>query len=183
MAGVKGRSGRPRLSADEHRLRGTYRADRHDPVFPVDPEPVDPGSIPEAPQDLVASERRYWEYFAPLLGGARLLTPADVETLADYCRACVCVADRARRVRTAYGKRPLNATLVRLLDSQWRAWVEKKTRLASELGLTAVARTRINWTGYAPRRTPPRETAPPEPPPSTFAQLQARAALLRRPIG
>jgi hypothetical protein len=31
MAGVKGRSGRKPLSAEEHKLRGTYRPDRHGP--------------------------------------------------------------------------------------------------------------------------------------------------------
>jgi hypothetical protein len=110
------------------------------------------------------------------------LTPADVESLADYCRACGAVDDRGRRLRTALAKRTLDQRLVRLLDSQMRGWVEKKTRLASELGLTAIARTRINWTGY-PQGPGATRDEPPQAPKSRLAELQEQAATLRRPVG
>jgi phage terminase small subunit len=142
---------------------------------------VDHRSIPDPPRELVKTEQRYWRYFAPLLAGARVLTPADVQSFADYCRACVAVDDRGRRLRAALAKRTLDQSLVRLLDNQMRGWIEKKTRLASELGLTAISRTRINWTGYSPQK--PTSEAAADQPKSRFAQLQERAAILRRPLG
>jgi phage terminase small subunit len=190
MAGVKGRSGRPRLSAEEHRLRGTFRADRHgsDPVRPQRAPPSAPAppldetssSAPaeiRPPIGLVRAERRYWAIFAPLLASAKALTPADVETLADYCRACVAVDERGRRVRTAFRKRVLDNQTVRLLDTQLRGWIERKTRLAGELGLTAIARTRVAWSGHGQRLDPVQK------PQSKLAQLQEQATTLRRPVG
>jgi P27 family predicted phage terminase small subunit len=129
------------------------------------------------PARLVQAERRYWQTFAPLLAGAKILTPADVETLADYCRACLAVEERGRRLRTAYRQRVLDQSLVRLLDASLRGWVERKTKLASELGLTAVARTRVAWSGHAPVVDDAMHH-----PRSKLAELQAQAAALRRPL-
>lgn len=189
MAGVKGRSGRPRLSADAHRLRGSYRADRHGPLpgdrvteppaRPPTTTTVDPPKV-EPPPDLPRAAHRYWQYFAPLLASARVLTPADRDTLGDYCRACVAVVDRSRRLERAYRKRTLDKQTVRMLDGQLRGWIEKKTRLAIELGLTAVSRTRLKWTGYQQRPMEAATTS--EPPRSKLAQLQEQAASLRRPV-
>jgi len=106
-----------------------------------------------------------------------VLTPADVETLADYCRACVAVDERGRRLRTELRRRVLDNQTVRMLDSQMRGWVEKKTRLASELGLTAIARTRVAWSGHHQVKDPEKQ------PQSKLAQLQEQAAALRRPVG
>lgn len=183
MPGTKGRSGRPKLSADEHRLRGTYRADRHGdrPLFERETALVEPREVPvPPPRDLTRAERAYWFYFAPLLASARALTPADRDTLADYCRACVAVSDRNRRLTRAFRKRTLDTPTVRMLDAQVRGWIEKKTRLAMELGLTAVSRTRIGWTGHdqAPTKNSPRT----EQPLSKLAQLQDQAAALGRPV-
>jgi phage terminase small subunit len=128
------------------------------------------------PAGLVKAERAYWATFAPLLAGAKVLTPADVETLADYCRACVAVDERGRRLRTALRKRTLDTQLVRLLDLQLRGWIERKTRLAGELGLTAISRTRVAWSGH------PQVVSPVQTPQSKLAQLQEQAATLRRPV-
>ena len=151
------------------------------PVAPI-AEPLETRPAPRPPVTLRTAERRYWTYFAPLLTGARVLTPADVESLADYCRACVAVDDRGRRLTTALAKKTLDANLVRLLDSQLRGWIDKKTKLASELGLTAIARTRLNWTGFPQRPQMPSVNQPLDPPKSRLAQLQEQAAALRRPL-
>jgi phage terminase small subunit len=125
----------------------------------------------------VKAEVAYWRTFAPLLIGAKVLTPADVETLADYCRACVAVDDRGRRLRAVFrGSAPDNQT-VRMLDSQLRGWVQRKTALAGELGLTAISRTRVAWSGHAQVIDPVKK------PQSSLAKLQEQAAALRRPIG
>jgi phage terminase small subunit len=171
------------LSAAEHQFRGTYRADRHGELLP------DPETLPRdqalsgddvSPADLTRAELAYWAYFAPLLASARALTPADRDTLADYCRACVAVVDRNRRLAQAFRTRPFDTSTVRMLDAQVRGWIEKKTRLAVELGLTAVSRTRIKWTGHAPAPVAP--PGPDQPPRSTLAKLQEQAAVLRRPL-
>jgi phage terminase small subunit len=184
MAGVKGRSGRPRLSADEHRIRGTYRADRHGPRPPDDP-PTDGGVTAAhgpapSPRELKGAARRHWRYFAALLQSARVLTPSDIMTLADYCRACAAVEDRDRRLATIMRKRQIDWSIQGKLDRELRGWIERKMKLATELGLTPVSRTRVLWTGH-----PQLPTASPadQPPLSKLAQLQAQAATLRRPLG
>lgn len=194
MAGVKGRSGRPRLSAEEHRIRGTYRADRHGPLPDAPaPAPVEPPQETseaahsrsaavdevEPPPGLSKAERKHWGYFAPLLAGARVLTPSDRETLSDYCRSCVAVEDRQRRLEKAFRKRVVDNQVVRMLDTQLRGWIARKTALATELGLTALSRKRVEWTGHHQR---PGGQAP-EKPKSKLAQLQEQAASLRRPVG
>jgi phage terminase small subunit len=143
-----------------------------------DPLPVEEATV-TPPPGLTKAERAYWTYFAPLLASARALTPADRDTLADYCRACVAVADRNRRLARAFRQRRFDKQIVRLLDAQVRGWIEKKTRLAVELGLTAVSRTRLAWTGHHQ----PSAGSGSDKPASKFAQLQDRAAALRRPVG
>lgn len=174
---MKGRKPKP---AGIRALHGSRtRAHHHD-----EPPPPDDGKTPspiKPPTGLVKSERRYWNQFAPLLRAARVLTPADVETLADYCRACAAVVDRSRRLRLELARRrSLDRGFVSLLDRQLRGWLERKTKLAGELGLTAISRTRIAWTGHRlPGDTPPT----PERSKTKLAQLQERAAALRRPVG
>jgi len=129
------------------------------------------------PRGLIQAERRYWAYFMPLLAGAKVLTAADVETLADYCRACVAVDQRGRRLRLEFRKKEMDTALVRMLDAQVRGWVEKKTKLAGELGLTAISRTRVAWSGHEQVLNAEKK------PLSKLAQLQAQASSLRRPVG
>jgi phage terminase small subunit len=125
-------------------------------------------------------ERSYWKRFAPLLSGARLLTPADVETLADYCRACAAVDERGKRLRQALRRKIFDHALVSLLDRQMRGWVERKTKLAAELGLTAISRVRVGWSGYP--QGPKADRDPSAAPKSKLAQLQEQAVSLRRPL-
>ena len=171
--------GRKQKPAAIRALHGSRTRPHHadEPTIPADDAPITASGVPEAPHGLTKGERRYWGQFAPLLAGAKILTPADVETLADYCRACVAVDERGRRLRTAYRKRVLDQPLVRLLDASLRGWVQRKTALAGELGLTAIARTRVAWTGHGAVVDAVQR------PQSPLAQLQAQAAALRRPLG
>lgn len=176
---MKGRPPKPDAvrTLQNSKTRPAHRAREAEPAIPA-------RASLRAPAELVKAERRYWQQFAPVLAGARLLTDADVETFADYCRACVQVDERARRLRLALRKRVLDQSLVRLLDSQARGWIEKKTHLASELGLTAIGRARLGWTGQrAPSQVAltSEDGRPPETPRSKLAELQERAASLRRP--
>jgi len=136
---------------------------------------ADPATI-AAPADLTKAERAYWDWFAPLLAGAKVLTPADVETLADYCRACAAVVETGRRRQAAWRKRTLDQSLVRMLDASLRGWIERKTKIAGELGLTAIARTRVAWYGHAQILDKAKK------PQSKLAELQEQAAAMRRPM-
>ncbi len=170
---MKGRKPKPAAVRALHHT--PTRSHHHDVAPDPDAAPVDLADV-APPAGLVAAERAYWDQFAPLLAGAKVLSPADVETLADYCRACVAVDERGRRLRTAFKRRTLEVPLVRLLDSQLRGWVDRKTKLAGELGLTAIARTRVAWTGHAAVIDPAKR------PQSRLAQLQQEALALRRPL-
>lgn len=161
-------------------LHGSRKRPRHhdEPVIPDEGDPPAPaaaGILP--PSELTKAERVHWSAFAPLLIGAKVLTPADVETLADYCRACAAVEDRGRRLRGALRRTPADPHIVRSWDMQVRQWIDRKTKLAGELGLTAISRTRVAWSGHA-------QIVPVSPtrPPSKLAQLQQEAAALRRPL-
>lgn len=154
-------------------------------------EPVVPGTadvLPDAtnlvaPVGMTAVARRFWRQYAPLLAGARILSPADVEALADYCRACENVLFLGPRQRTAWRRQGRHFKLDEAcrIDTQYRHWIERKTKLASELGLTPVSRVRMAWTGHAPKGggAAPQEPAKPQ---STLARLQDEARALRRPV-
>ena len=174
---MRGRKPKPAAVRSLHGSR--TRPHHHDePTIPDERTTSDEAPrVPRPPRGLVRSERAFWARFAPLLAGARILTPADVETLADYCRACAAVEDRSRRLRAVFRKRLLDTRMVSLLDSQIRGWVERKTKLAGELGLTAISRTRVAWSGH------PQVKDPVQQPQSKLAQLQEQAAALRRPVG
>jgi phage terminase small subunit len=174
---LKGRKPKP---ASIRALHASRTRPHHRDRLPDDDEPDRDEHVAEpvaAPVGLTKAERVYWSWFAPLLIGAKVMTPADVETLADYCRACVAIDEFGRRRRTALRKRDLDQSLVRLLDASLRGWIERKTKLAGELGLTAIARTRVAWSGHAPLLDPVKK------PTSNLAKLQAEAAELRRPVG
>lgn len=173
---MKGRKPKP---AAVRALHGSRTRAHHRDRLPTteDPEPSPAPVVIAPPRRLVKAERVYWHIFAPLLTGARVLTPADVETLADYCRACAAVDERGRRLRIAFRRKVLDNHLVSMLDAQMRGWVDRKTKLAGELGLTAISRTRVAWSGHGARIDPAKK------PMSKLAQLQEQAAALRRPVG
>jgi phage terminase small subunit len=129
------------------------------------------------PPELVPGEVRFWRHFAPLLAGARMLTPADIQTLVDYCRACDQLEATLRRLRAAWRKREPPQFLIKMLDAQARGWMSSKIQLAGELGLTAIARTKTSWSGHAPPAS-----KGPQGKLSKIADLQARARALRRPV-
>lgn len=149
---------------------------RDEPEIPESGAQTERVTVPSPPADLVAGERKYWSRFAPLLAGAKLLTPADVETLADYCRACEAVASRGRRLRAVLTKPSSTLQEIKMLDAQLRGWVQQKTKLASELGLTAVSRTRVAWSGHH------QVLDKKDKPKSELARLQEQAASMRRPV-
>jgi phage terminase small subunit len=131
------------------------------------------GDIAPPLEDLEDDERVFWYRTAPILAAAKMLTPADLQTLVDYCRACYWVQATTRRLHTAWKDQPPNMHLIKMLDAQARGWVEKKTSLAGELGLTAIARTKTAFSGQVTNAKARQ---------SKVAELQARARELRRPM-
>jgi phage terminase small subunit len=177
--------GRKPLPAAVREILGSKTRGHHRDRLPDGEEEQQDGQLEvaavdiPAPAGLVKGERVYWNEFAPLLAGAKVLTPADVQTLADYCRACFWVEDASRRLRTAWKKRNPDLKKVRMLDAQARGWVERKTKLAGELGLTAISRTRVAWTGHGTPTSPGKKMPTKK---SKVAELQEQARDLHRPL-
>ena len=63
-------------------------------------------------RSFVAGERRFWQRFAAFV------TPADYETLADYCRTSYRVAWTNDRLYAAWRRKTVDAKLVKSLDRQ-----------------------------------------------------------------
>ena len=125
---------------------------------------------------LSAPQRRYWDYYAPLLEQARMLSAGDREALRLYCIALAQVDDiEQQQAATEYRRVMLTVTVdgagnekikaeTNPLDAQLRMWIEIARHHAAELGLSPASRTRV-----APVGKPDTEK------PSALAALQARA--------
>jgi P27 family predicted phage terminase small subunit len=70
----------PKKAVADHRLQGTYRADRHAE------QEVRPVKAPTPPDDLPEPARAKWVELAALLAEAGVLTGLDVDLLGVYCR-------------------------------------------------------------------------------------------------
>lgn len=115
---------------------------------------VAPGA-PEPPEKMTAAARAVWAYYAPLLAEARILTAHDREVLALFCESCAQVRDIQReQAAPEYRRVMLSITVdgagnerVRAetnpLDVQLRAWTDKVRLLAADLGLSPMARARV----------------------------------------
>lgn len=169
------------IPAGLRELRGGRKRPQHKDEVPdaskVDALPPSSTKV-EPPLPLEPGEQKYWSYFAPLLAMAKMLTPADAQTLVDYCRACYWAEITNKRLRTAWRRtgRRFDRQHIRQLDTQLRGWVERKTALADRLGLTALSRTKTSWTGHSPVIDPKVR------PKSKVAELQERSRALRRPV-
>lgn len=171
--------GRPPHPAGLRALRNQRERPRHHDKVPdaETPDALPPSDASIAPpRHLTPDERAIWRYFAPLLAGAKMLTPADVETLATYCVATALVKSTKRRLNAAWRKRKYDVHLIKMLDAQLRGWAEKQTSLAVQLGLTAISRTKTAWSGHGQVIDPVKR------PQSKIAELQAEARTLRRPV-
>lgn len=101
---------------------------------------VDP-SLPDPPAHLRDDELVVWHHFAPILAGMRLLTEADIETLADYCE---CVAAAHRFKTASYGVEiQVSATGWAAPSGAYTSWQKQRDRalkLAGRLGFTPADR-------------------------------------------
>ena len=134
-------------------------------------EPKVSAEIPEAPRHLTADEQELWDYYAPLLGGSRVLTLQDRDTLAQYCEARAQVMDiKAQQADPAYRRVLISPMIdsagnerIRVetnpLDAQRRAWTDKARLCAAELGLSPMSRARVSAVGGEEAEADPLETA------------------------
>lgn len=79
-----GKRGPPPIPAKIHKLRGTFRKDRHGSGEDVVPPVV---KVPRPPASLNAIGRREWTRAASQLCDVQLLTASDLNALEGYCHA------------------------------------------------------------------------------------------------
>lgn len=143
MAGVKGRSGRPRKPSAVKKANGTFRPSRaakNEVSFPV--------SRLNPPDWLDDEAREEWERIIPLLDSVRILTDADLLALANYCS----VAGLAIQATKAYQRDGIYPPLLRgakIRRVHPMVAVAKEARMqalryAVEFGLTPAARSRVH---------------------------------------
>jgi len=77
-----GNVGRPPIPIDRHKVRGTFRKDRH-----KEEGVVVPRGIPPMPESVAADEyaRAQWERVIPRLDGMGVLTEGDESALEVHC--------------------------------------------------------------------------------------------------
>jgi|AntRauTorckE6833_2_1112554.scaffolds.fasta_scaffold43800_2 phage terminase small subunit len=79
----------PKKPASVHRIKGTYRNDRHSGGVEVE------SVMPEMPEWISGEAKQLWEKIAPDLKDAGYLTKLDGVALATYCElVCQFIADR-----------------------------------------------------------------------------------------
>lgn len=81
MSGTEGRSGRRRLSAAAHVLRGTFRPDRHGD----DATPEPPIGAPTPPKPLAGDAKAEWNRMVHRLTTTKTLSLVDDGALYQYC--------------------------------------------------------------------------------------------------
>ena len=142
MAGVKGRSGRPRLPSAVKKARGTYaksRAAQNEVTFPV--------TKLEPPDWLSKRALEEWHRVVPLLYSVKVLTEPDLIALANYC-SVVGVAIKAQEEVNRLGlfAAKIHGSKMRRVNPLIKVAQEARTqalRYAIEFGLTPAARSRV----------------------------------------
>lgn len=137
-----GKRGPAPMPAKIHKLRGTYRKDRHgsleDLVRPVD-------RIPRPPSSLGSTARKEWRRVTRQLCEVQLLTANDFNALEAYCltraraiEAEAVIALEGRTITTAQGK----CRHPELLTAE-RAWADCR-KFEQAFAMTPAARRGID---------------------------------------
>jgi P27 family predicted phage terminase small subunit len=112
-------------------------------------------TVLEAPPGLTEAELAFWSYYTPLLTAVRVLTAADRDVLADYCRARAEIADIRQQQAAPYRRVILTAirddqghpvgvrAATHPLDAQLRMWLQVARLAGAELGLSPASRARV----------------------------------------
>jgi P27 family predicted phage terminase small subunit len=134
------RTGRPPKPTALKRLKGTYRKDRQ-----RGREWQPPAGAPAMPKSLDARAREVWRECVALLLPPGILTIADGEALADYCRA-VSRADAADAVVADEGLTTATAEGIKVHPAVTIAQRERSAaaRLRTLFGLDPSSRAKLN---------------------------------------
>lgn len=120
-------------------LRGTDRPDRQ-PVNEPKPRPI----APEMPAALDRWAKRCWKYNAPILERLGLLTEADRDVFAAYCRAYGRYEKANRRLARVEREHPDDIDVIRKAEVSVEKAEHAMRLLAGEFGLTPAARGRLS---------------------------------------
>lgn len=118
------------------------------------PTPVKaPVGVPDCPTWMPLPGIEEWNRVVPMLSRMNVLSPADLAVLASYCLswaelviAVECVQKEGRTIVAANGAMARHPQCVTITQS-----VQQIKALASELGLTPSARTRLGATNEKPK--------------------------------
>lgn len=140
---------KPRLPSELKRIRGTLRADRHNPNEPK-PEIV----LLEPPAHLGAVARGVWEMVAAEMYQLGTLARLDAFVLEAFCQSVATYRQAQQTLDRAAAIDTINGGLYTRLNNdyiQMSAWVigrdramDRVVKLANELGLSPTSRTRVS---------------------------------------
>lgn len=123
------------------------------------PQPTVAVSVPTRPTHLSLTEATIWDYYAPLLEAARVLTDHDREALVQFCEARAQIEEIKRlQADPDYRRVAISVTIdgagnervkaeSNPLDAQRRAWTQIARMCAAELGLSPMSRARVSPVG------------------------------------
>lgn len=106
-------------------------------------EPQITGPDVEPPKKLSPQAQEIWDYYAPILMQARILTKADRECLAEYAESTVVVKlTRARIMQYVTGKLEVRPGASNPFN-EWNRAINVMTNLGARLGLSPSDRSRL----------------------------------------
>lgn len=107
-----------------------------------DREPIPAGDV-APPVQLSGPARKEWDYLLPVLQRAKMITPADVHMLAEFCETVIVVRmARVAVMRVATGQLEIAPGAANPYTS-WSRAVHAMTDLGGRLGLSPSDRTRL----------------------------------------
>lgn len=110
---------------------------------PDNPDP--PVKIPQPPDDLTPEETDVFVVMAKKLAGMRVMTEADVEALAIYCRNWVVAKDAHMRVgANILVKSPNGHAIQNPYFAIARKAEDRCLKILAEFGMTPAARVRVS---------------------------------------
>lgn len=178
---MRGRKPKPTAQKELEGNPGKRRLNPKEPEYPPPPARDDDRAPMELLKDTAAIKE--WRRLLPLLKTARVLTEADRGSLLALCQQWSRYLEASRKVKREgmVVKAPSGYPIPNPYLSIANRALQHCVTLWTELGLTPSSRSRVStmpqagagWTGRP-------QVAPPQ---TKLAELQARAAQLRRPLG
>ena len=144
--------GRPRKPAEVKLIQGTFRKHRE----PEQPPDVEPAENIDPPRHLDGLALQTWQWAAPLLRDARILSNSDMRALECYCLAY-------QTMRTAHAdledrgnvlERETGVPLKNPSATVWKDAMAELRYYSAILGLDPASRGRLNVAKQKPQGNP-----------------------------